>query len=121
MTSHRLTQATGLQMTRDGAGYWRHVDTNEPKQDNTPAYVGPLYATKEELLADLESYAARAGWLGGRGTAANALQQALEALCDALPYVEDVLSDPAQLRSFKPGTVQRHAAAIRAAIAALSK
>lgn len=42
----------------------------------------------------------------------------LEALLDALPYVEDVLSDPAQLAAFKPGTVQRHAKAIRAAIAA---
>ncbi len=42
----------------------------------------------------------------------------LGALLDALPYVEDVLSDPAQLAAFKPGTVQRHAKAIRAAIAA---
>lgn len=42
----------------------------------------------------------------------------LDALLDALPYVEDVLSDPAQLAAFKPGTVQRHANAIRAAIAA---
>lgn len=42
----------------------------------------------------------------------------LGALLDALPYVEDVLSDPAQLAAFKPGTVQRHAKVIRAAIAA---
>lgn len=42
----------------------------------------------------------------------------LDALLDALPYVEDVLSDPAQLAAFKPGTVQRHSKAIRAAIAA---
>ena len=41
----------------------------------------------------------------------------LDALLDALPYVEDVLSDPAALACFKPGTVQRHAKAIRAAIA----
>lgn len=40
----------------------------------------------------------------------------LEALYDALPYVEDVLSDPEQLACFKKGVVQRHAAAIRAAI-----
>ena len=45
----------------------------------------------------------------------------LEALLDALPYVEDVLSDPAALACFKPGTVQRHAKAIRAAIAAATK
>jgi hypothetical protein len=120
MTPHRLTKATGLQMTRDGAGYWRHVDTNDPKPDGSPAYVGPLYVTQAELLADLEDYASRAGWLGDMGTEADALQQALEALRDALPYVEDVLSNPAQ-SGFKPGTVQQHAAAIRAAIAALSK
>lgn len=40
----------------------------------------------------------------------------LQALLDALPYVEDVLSDPAALACFKPGTVQRHAQAIRDAI-----
>lgn len=40
----------------------------------------------------------------------------LEALCDALPYVEDLLSDADQLACFKPGIVQKHAAAIRAAI-----
>ena len=41
----------------------------------------------------------------------------LDALLDALPYVEDVLADPVALACFKPGTVQRNAAAIRAAIA----
>lgn len=45
----------------------------------------------------------------------------LEALLDALPYVDDVLSDPAALACFKSGTVQRHAKAIRAAIAAATK
>lgn len=40
----------------------------------------------------------------------------LDALLDALPYVEDVLSDPEQLACFKPGVVERHASAIRAAI-----
>ena len=45
----------------------------------------------------------------------------LQALLDALPYVEDVLADPAALACFKPGTVQRHAKAIRAAIAAATK
>lgn len=41
----------------------------------------------------------------------------LEALYDALPYVEDVLSNKEQLACFKAGVVQKHAAAIRAAIA----
>ncbi len=41
----------------------------------------------------------------------------LEALLDALPYVEDVLDNPEQLACFKTGTVERHAKAIRAAIA----
>ena len=41
----------------------------------------------------------------------------LEALLDALPYVEDVLDNPEQLACFKAGVVQRHAKAIRAAIA----
>jgi hypothetical protein len=41
----------------------------------------------------------------------------LAALLDALPYVEDILNDPAQLACFKPGIVQGHAKAIRAAIA----
>ena len=41
----------------------------------------------------------------------------LAALLDALPYVEDVLSNPEQLACFKKGVVQSHAKAIRAAIA----
>lgn len=45
----------------------------------------------------------------------------LQALLDALPYVEDVLSDPAALACFKPGTVERHANAIRAAISAATE
>lgn len=40
----------------------------------------------------------------------------LEALLDALPYVEDVIGNPEQLACFKKGTVQAHARAIRAAI-----
>lgn len=41
----------------------------------------------------------------------------LAALCNALPYVEDVLANKEQLACFKPGEVQGHAVAIRAAIA----
>lgn len=40
----------------------------------------------------------------------------LSALYDALPYVEDVLANPAELACFKPGVVQAHVKAIRAAI-----
>jgi hypothetical protein len=40
----------------------------------------------------------------------------LAALLDALPYVEDVLSNPEQMACFKRGVVQGHAEAIRAAI-----
>ena len=40
----------------------------------------------------------------------------LDALCDALPYVEDVLDDKESLKCFKKGVVQGHAKAIRYAI-----
>lgn len=45
--------------------------------------------------------------------------ETLEALLAALPYVEDVLSNPEQLGCFKRGVVQRDANRIRRAIAAL--
>lgn len=46
-----------------------------------------------------------------------AAPELLEALLDALPYIEDVLAAPAQLAGFKPGVVQKHAQKARAAIA----
>lgn len=45
------------------------------------------------------------------------LAEALDALYDALPYVEDVLNNPEQLACFKPGVVQAHARTMRAVIA----
>lgn len=39
-----------------------------------------------------------------------------EALLSALPYVEDVLDNPEQLKCFKRGVVQKHANQIRKAI-----
>jgi hypothetical protein len=51
------------------------------------------------------------------GTLMAAAPDLLAALLDALPYVEDVINDPEQLACFKRGTVQGHAANIRAAIA----
>ena len=47
----------------------------------------------------------------------SAAPELLEALLDALPYVEDVLSNKEQLACFKPGVVERHAKLIRSAIA----
>jgi hypothetical protein len=58
--------------------------------------------------------ATREDWANARLIAA--APEMLAALLDALPYVEDVLADPEQLACFKPGIVQAHAAAIRAAI-----
>jgi len=59
--------------------------------------------------------------IGARGKYTGDLLSAapdlLEALLLALPYVEDVLDNPEQLACFKAGTVERHAKAIRAAIA----
>jgi hypothetical protein len=46
-----------------------------------------------------------------------AAPELLEALYNALPYVDDVLADKDQLAFFKPGVVQAHAKAIREAIA----
>jgi hypothetical protein len=46
-----------------------------------------------------------------------AAPELLDALSNALPYVEDVLDNPEQLACFKAGVVERHAKAIRAAIA----
>lgn len=50
-----------------------------------------------------------------------AAPELLEALLNALPYVEDVLNDKEQLACFKPGTVQAHAKAMREAIAKATK
>ena len=44
------------------------------------------------------------------------MDRILSALYDALPYAEDVLSNPAELACFKPGVVARDVKAIRAAI-----
>lgn len=41
----------------------------------------------------------------------------LDALFDALPYIEDVLADPRQLACFKKGVVEAHAKQIRDLIA----
>ena len=45
-------------------GVWRFVDISErmPVSWGDCRCVGPQYATKAELLADMESYAKRGGW-----------------------------------------------------------
>jgi hypothetical protein len=61
------------------------------------------------------------GWSAAEDTAnahlISAAPELLDALFNALPYVEDVLDNPEQLACFKAGVVERHAKAIRAAIA----
>lgn len=42
-----------------GAACWRVIDLHEPRRE---AAVGPLYATKGELLADFPRYAASWGY-----------------------------------------------------------
>jgi len=63
-------------------------------QQHAPAHEFAAFDERDEILAEL-----------------------LAALYDALPYVEDVLSDKAQLACFKRGVVERHARQIRGAIA----
>lgn len=45
-------------------GVWRFVDISErmPVSWSDCRTVGPQYATKAELLADMQDYAERAGW-----------------------------------------------------------
>ena len=42
---------------------WRLVDITDYKLGDCPSFVGPMYRTRAELLADLQAYAERAGWL----------------------------------------------------------
>ena len=42
-------------------GHWQFADTSD--NDGNPRQVGPIYKTKLEALADLESYAVRGGWV----------------------------------------------------------
>lgn len=42
-----------------GRNHWQYADCSDGK----PHQVGPIYKTKLEALADLESYARRAGWI----------------------------------------------------------
>jgi len=48
--------------------------------------------------------------------ARNAAQEIIEALLTALPYVEDVLDNPEQLKCFKAGAVQQDVKKIKTAL-----
>lgn len=43
--------------------YWRFCDAAWSREMGRPSHVGPIYPTKTEALADLESYARRGGWI----------------------------------------------------------
>lgn len=57
------TRFAGLGYWHQGHGLWRVVDLHESvlNSQGLPRTVGPLYKTKEELLADLNRYA-RESW-----------------------------------------------------------
>lgn len=54
-TSNRPTRFSELAYTQTAPGLWRIVDTG------TGLTIGPFYATKAELLADLARYAKNYG------------------------------------------------------------
>ena len=53
------TRIEPLALACFGNRHWQYVDTT----DNRNAQVGPIYKTKMEALADLESYSVRGGWV----------------------------------------------------------
>lgn len=59
MYETRFSRQTGIYYRHFSVGHWQHVDCNETRN----AQVGPVYKTKDELLADHEDYLKRAGWL----------------------------------------------------------
>lgn len=59
MRETRFSRQTGIYYRHFGTGHWQHVDCNDKRN----AQVGPIYKTRDELLADHEDYLKRAGWL----------------------------------------------------------
>lgn len=59
MTSFTQTRINPLSLGHYGPGHWQYADMS----DKRPRQVGPIYKTKAEALADLESYAVRGGWV----------------------------------------------------------
>ncbi len=58
MTATRFPEL-GYRM--DAPGLWRIYDIIDLKADGSPAAIGPQYANKLELLADLDRYATSFG------------------------------------------------------------
>lgn len=65
MAKTRFSDQTGVYITYHKGVGWRHYDCNDgfPKDGNLHRFVGPIYETKAELLADHENYLIRAGWM----------------------------------------------------------
>lgn len=106
-------------------GSWRWQD----RVDEAGRHIATLLVTERKPVPfnDPVIFALREDWIGQQSPEREAAKKLitasprlLESLLNALPYVEDVLSNPPQLACFKAGVVQRHANSIRAAIAAAS-
>lgn len=67
-------QATKIAYANFGPNHWQHVDCNDPGRKAT---VGPVYRTKDELLANHEQYLIDGGWV--RRPASPVALSALEA------------------------------------------
>lgn len=52
------TNETEIAIGHFGAGHWQHVDTHDGRE----AQVGPIYLTKQEALANHETYLVDGGW-----------------------------------------------------------
>jgi hypothetical protein len=87
MTTHatRFTPSTGIAFRHYGPSHWQHIDTN----DGRDAQVGPLYKTKDELLADHEAYLHRAGWISDGSAPADPARVALVNLARAVANLDD--------------------------------
>jgi hypothetical protein len=96
--------------------------TNETKHTPGPWHIGMkpgpiIYGLRGAQVADLSARMVPDDETRGNVRLIAAAPELLDALFNALPYVEDVLDNPEQLACFKAGVVERHAKAIRAAIA----
>lgn len=106
------TRFAELRFTMIEPGCWSFVDVSA----DDPAKVGSHYPTKEQLLSNLERYAAEFGCNGAAPSAkipdAILIGTLLDALTSALPFVEDAETDPV----YKPGWAKKNVQKIRDAI-----
>ncbi len=61
MYTIHTTRFKELGFTNQEPGLWRFVDISEGIDRDRPRTIGPMYASKAELLADLTDYAAQFG------------------------------------------------------------